>query len=123
MFIVLDWPTIMTSWNGEIQILSILYESPFFLVFGWEGKDIWQILIDTWIEGVGGDALSPLVDDQHTTYLTKLKKKHWASILQVKFLIATNVNPLSCVSLPLDPYATYEHRNSIVWLLQLIPNA
>ncbi len=71
-------------------------------------------LIDTSIEGVDGDALNPLVDDQHTTYLTKLKKKHSAAILQINFLIATNVNPLSCVSLPLDPYATYKHRNSIV---------
>jgi hypothetical protein len=33
------------------------------------------------------------------------------------------VNPLSYVRLSLDPYATYKHKNSIVWLLQLIPNA
>jgi hypothetical protein len=66
------------------------------------------------MEGVGGDTLSPLVADQHTTYLTKLKKKHSAAILQIKFLIATNVNPLSYVRLSLDPYATYKHKNSIV---------
>jgi hypothetical protein len=46
---------------------------------------------------VGGDALSPLVDDQHTTYLTKLNKKHSAAILQINFLIA--INPWMC-----EPY-------------------